>query len=151
MNFKPDSIVLHTAAFRPNADIAEIRRWHLERGFSDVGYHFHILRDGTIQEGRPLTVMGAHCKAGGMNRRSIGICFEGHGDFEEWTLAQADAFYLHLYRRLRIQFGIMPESVFGHREFEANKTCPGKLIDMDAVRDRLIVRYSSTTSHAAEK
>ena len=151
MSFVPDSIVLHTLAFEGDASAADIDRWHRERGFSQIGYHLYIRRSGQIEKGRDFNTIGAHCKAAGMNRRSIGIAFEGHGDFEPWTSEQADTFYRKTYRELRMQFGIMPERVFGHCEFDSGKTCPGKLIDMSEVRERLITRYSSKKSHASEK
>ena len=52
------------------------RRDHIRhRGFTDMGYHFYITRDGEIHRGRPLEKVGAHCK--NHNRHSIGICYEG--------------------------------------------------------------------------
>jgi len=70
-------IVVHCSATKPSADIgaAEIRRWHLDRGFADIGYHFVIRRNGVLERGRPLTKPGAHVK--GYNRRSIGIVWVG--------------------------------------------------------------------------
>jgi N-acetylmuramoyl-L-alanine amidase len=129
----PTAIVLHTTAFRGSADIKEIERWHIARGFKKVGYHYYIRRDGKIETGRHETEMGAHCKAGGMNRSSLGVCFEGHGDFEPWTPEQVEAWEA-LYLSIRLRYKIEPHRVFGHNEFEPNKTCPGKLINMDSVR-----------------
>lgn len=48
-----------------------IRAWHLQRGFSDIGYHYIIDRNGNVYPGRPLNIMGAH--ALGVNQTSIGI------------------------------------------------------------------------------
>lgn len=56
-------------------DVAEIRRWHIARGFNDVGYHFVIRRDGEVEMGRTLETIGAHCK--GHNTNSIGTCLVG--------------------------------------------------------------------------
>ena len=50
-------IIVHCTATPEGreVDVEEIKRWHVdERGWSDVGYHFHIKLDGTLQEGRPI-------------------------------------------------------------------------------------------------
>lgn len=70
-------IVVHCSATKPSADwtIADVRRSHLQRGFIDVGYHFFIRRDGTIEEGRPLNRQGAHVER--YNHLSVGVCLSG--------------------------------------------------------------------------
>ncbi len=81
MNYRPiksvDWIVVHTAACRADMDIGvkEIRHLHLQRGFSDVGYHYIIRRDGTEEKGRTDTTPGAHAR--GYNMHSLGICLIG--------------------------------------------------------------------------
>jgi N-acetylmuramoyl-L-alanine amidase len=74
---KINKIILHCSATPEGRhhDVADIRRWHLKRGFNDIGYHFLIHIDGTVEEGRPLNKQGAHCS--GQNRGSIGICYVG--------------------------------------------------------------------------
>lgn len=75
-------IIVHCAATKPSQDIGveEIRRWHLERGFKDIGYHYVIRRDGSIESGRPEWNVGAHAK--GYNASSIGVCLVGGLDNE---------------------------------------------------------------------
>jgi N-acetylmuramoyl-L-alanine amidase len=70
-------IVVHCAATRPSQDVgvAEIRAWHKQRGWSDIGYHYVIRRSGQLEHGRPLEVVGAH--AVGHNARSVGVCLVG--------------------------------------------------------------------------
>jgi len=71
-------IVVHCSATKPSMDIGaeDIRRWHVEdNGWSDIGYHFVIKRDGEIEIGRPIDRAGAHCY--GHNKYSIGICMVG--------------------------------------------------------------------------
>lgn len=81
MNWKPlkavDYIVIHCSATPAKMDIGaeEIRQWHLEREFVDIGYHFVIRRDGTVEEGRPMNRPGAHAR--GFNHISIGVCLVG--------------------------------------------------------------------------
>lgn len=132
-------LILHTAAFRGEADIQLVRRWHTApvseggRGWSDVGYHFFIRRDGTIETGRPVDIIGAHCRDLGMNYVSLGICFEGHGDYEEWKQAQWASF-TSLAQELCNEYHVPAKNIWGHRETGAPKTCPGNMIDMTRVR-----------------
>lgn len=71
-------LVVHCSATKADMDIDVewVRKIHKgERGWSDVGYHYFIKRDGTVQEGRPVSRRGAHVK--GHNAKSIGICYAG--------------------------------------------------------------------------
>lgn len=101
----------------------EIRRWHIERGFSDVGYHYVIHLDGTVSYGRPLPLPGAHCK--GHNAHSIGVCYVGGCDkqmrpHDTRTAAQRTAM-LQLVRHLKQQHP--KATIHGHYEFD-RKACP---------------------------
>ena len=71
---KANEIIVHCSATKEykDYDVEDIRKWHKERGFKDIGYHFVITRDGIIQRGRPMSQFGAHCR--GHNKNSIGIC-----------------------------------------------------------------------------
>lgn len=72
-----DKVYIHcSASDNPlHDDIAIIRGWHLERGFVDVGYHFFIRRNGTVQAGRALEKIPA--AQDGHNAGSIAICLHG--------------------------------------------------------------------------
>lgn len=112
-------IILHCSDsnIKNHNDISVIRKWHLERGFNDVGYHFFIKSCGQIQNGRDLDIIGAHCK--GHNEQSIGICLHGKfaGDF---TREQKTSLY-HLIKGLTL---IFPDvTIHGHNEF-SDKKCP---------------------------
>ena len=74
---KINLIVIHCSDTYARMDIGvnEIRQWHLQRGFNDIGYHYVIRRDGAIEQGRPIEKPGAH--AAGYNTNSIGICYAG--------------------------------------------------------------------------
>ena len=79
-----DSIVIHCSATREGQDVraSDIDRWHKERGFSMIGYNLVIDLDGTVENGRPLSMAGAHCADKGLsgksyNLHSIGICYVG--------------------------------------------------------------------------
>lgn len=147
---RTDYIVIHTAASMDvSVNAAVIDHWHRRRGFECIGYHYVIKMNGEVETGRPKNAIGAH--VAGINSRSIGICVVGHGDFfrfrEEQYVALRD-----LVKTLQKRYWDMryPE-VIGHREindliaagkvparYRTDKTCPGKLINMAALRDYLI-------------
>jgi N-acetyl-anhydromuramyl-L-alanine amidase AmpD len=141
---KPTYIIIHTAAFKGDASIEDVDRWHKDRGFKrkgkhalqHVGYQWYIRRDGSVAAGRMENENGAHCLDKGMNSKSIGICFEGHGDFEEFTDAQRESL-MKLYWEIHKRWAIPVQNVLGHRETGAKKTCPGNLIDMNELREFL--------------
>ena len=74
-------IVIHCSAVRPDqtSSAKEIEKWHKDRGFNGIGYHYVIRRNGEIEPGRPESVIGAHCHVKGQNhnKHSIGVCYEG--------------------------------------------------------------------------
>ncbi len=121
-------IVVHAADTKPSMDIGvkEIRKWHVsERGFSDIGYHFVIRRNGNIETGRPLDIPGAHVR--GYNYTSWGICLVGgmteHGTNDcNFTKKQ----YVTLDIILSELLDKAPTAIAqGHRDFKGvTKTCP---------------------------
>lgn len=123
-----DTIVIHcsqtTAA--QNIDATEIRSWHVEEnGWSDIGYHVVIRRDGTIDRGRPIHLVGAHTE--GHNATSIGVCLVGgcdaRGREENNFTPEQWATLLRVVRTLMIVYPITV--VKGHREFKGvKKYCP---------------------------
>ena len=101
----------------------DIDRWHRQRGYTMIGYHYVILLDGTVEKGRPIKQIGAHCK--GHNAHSIGICYIGGLDEEgnscdTRTPAQRIAMK-KLIDNLLVQYP--NATVHCHNEF-ANKDCP---------------------------
>lgn len=75
-----DRIVIHCSATPPSMDIGvkEIHRWHKDRGFRSIGYHFVIRRNGQVESGRPYNEVPAAQK--GFNRNSLAICLVGGVD-----------------------------------------------------------------------
>ena len=120
-----DKIIIHCSATLPGqrVDVETITRWHKQRGFKTIGYHFFIDRSGTIHAGRPLEQQGAHCK--GQNAHSIGICYEGGLNKEGKPLDTRTILQRIAMKELVAQLlGQFPDAtVHGHREF-ANKACP---------------------------
>lgn len=92
-------------------DASTIDRWHKERGWTGIGYHYVILEDGLIQEGRPLGTKGAHAR--GYNNY-IGICLIG---VDAFTDAQFTSLAL-LCKALDV------EDIKGHYDVSTTKTCP---------------------------
>ena len=74
---KIDKVIIHCSATPEGRDytVADIDRWHRERGFNEIGYHYVVYRDGSVHTGRDVAKIGAHCK--GQNANSIGICYVG--------------------------------------------------------------------------
>jgi N-acetyl-anhydromuramyl-L-alanine amidase AmpD len=104
-------------------DVDIIKEWHLARGFTDVGYHIFVKKDGTIQLGRPLSQMGAHCIT--MNMVSIGICFSGRERFTDDQFLSAYS----LVETLMNNYKIPKSKVLPHNHFNKNKTCPNFSLD----------------------
>jgi len=104
-------------------DVKDIRDWHVNgNGWSDVGYHYVIKLDGTVQEGRPLSRTGAHCK--GHNRGTVGICYIGGGvtdGKDTRTDEQKESLELLLSELIQ-EHNIT--KVSGHNQY-SNKKCPG--------------------------
>ena len=119
-------LIIHCSATLPDQRVTvhDIDRWHRQRGFDCIGYHFYITVDGTIWTGRPLNRIGAHCK--GYNTHSIGICYEGGLDEEgrpcdTRTLLQKAAL-VALINKLR---EVYPTAdVVGHCDLDLSKACP---------------------------
>lgn len=85
---KTNRIIFHHS-YSHDVPAARIRKWHGERGFRDIGYHYVIRFDGTIEIGRDLRLVGAHAK--GRNYDSIGVCLTGNFFLHEPTMAQIEA------------------------------------------------------------
>lgn len=118
---KPNKIFVHCSATNDhNLSIRaeDIDRWHKERGFTSIGYHYVILKSGEIQKGRLDDRIGAHAK--GFNTDSLGICLVGTYDFNKKQIESLVNLICYLMRR----FGIDVTDLKGHYEVNANKTCP---------------------------
>jgi N-acetyl-anhydromuramyl-L-alanine amidase AmpD len=120
-------IVIHCSATGPTTDIGvtEIERWHRERGFLRIGYHFVIRRDGTVERGRPLNMPGAH--AVGFNNNSVAVCWVGGVDAQSKvrdnrTREQIDTLRL-VVTALTRQFP--GAQVVGHRDLSPDRNGDG--------------------------
>ena len=135
-----NEVIIHCTATRPNwwegrsaeEKVREVRQWHLDRGWSDVGYHYLIDRDGSVVPGRPVEKIGAHVK--GHNKGTIGVAlFGGHGSAstdqfsDHFTQEQADAL-THLLAELQQKFPSI-NKISGHNDYTNAKSCPGFKVD----------------------
>lgn len=128
-----NEIIIHCTATPEGKDytVSEIRRWHIIRGFTDIGYHYVIHLDGRVEPGRNVDIAGAHCT--GHNANSIGVVYVGgcakdgktpkdtRTESQKSALANLLIDLRKLYPRAKIH---------GHRDF-ANKACPS----FDATRE----------------
>ena len=103
--------------------VERVRKCHLEKGWSDIGYHWVVDREGVVWEGRPESLQGAHCRD--YNRESIGVCWLGGLDGNgtpvgNITKAQTRSME-ELLRQLHRRY---PDALlYGHRDLAATK-CP---------------------------
>lgn len=127
-DLKPKWITVHCSATPPKMDIGrdEIRQWHLQRGWSDIGYHYVIRRNGDIELGREPHVQGAH--VAGHNQDNLGICLVGGCDSQmkaqdNFTLAQRKTLF-SLINRLQQKYTIDDRHVTAHSQWNPTKACP---------------------------
>lgn len=120
-----DLIIVHCTATPAGRDVtaADVDRWHRQRGFRSIGYHYLVRLDGRVEQGRSDAEVGAHCS--GRNANSIGVCYAGGCDsrmnpVDTRTPEQCRALR-ELLAELKARY---PDAkICGHRDFAA-KACP---------------------------
>lgn len=133
-----NEIIIHCSATPEGRDVSveDIRQWHVQRGFNDIGYHYVVYRDGSVHVGRALRFVGAHCL--GHNAHSVGICYIG--GVEARTLKPKDTrtpeqkvALRKLIDELRLRF---PKTrVLGHRDTSPDKNGNGKIEQWEWLKD----------------
>ena len=130
-----NEIIVHCSATKPEwmdgkgveKKCSEIRKWHIDRGWNDIGYHMIIDRDGEVAPGRPVEKQGAHVS--GHNKNTVGVCLIG-GNKAKATDQFSDHFTPEQDKTLRQIIAEWQEAqpgitkISGHNEY-ANKGCPG--------------------------
>jgi N-acetylmuramoyl-L-alanine amidase len=121
-----NEIILHCTASPEGNDwsVESIDRFHKSKGWSMIGYHYIIYRDGSIHRGRPENAIGAHTV--GHNANSIGVCYVGGVSIDGKTPkdTRTDAQKASLIELVAWLMEKYPgATIHGHREF-ANKACP---------------------------
>lgn len=128
-------LIVHCSATPEGKDytVDDLRNWHKQQGWSDIGYHYVIYRNGAIMLGRDVDIIGAHCQKGGHNTHSIGICYIGGLEYKENTYThllkakdtrteEQKAALLSLLYDLK---KLYPDArIYGHHDFDHSKECP---------------------------
>ena len=119
-------IVIHCSAVRPDqtSSAKDIEKWHKDRKFKCIGYHYVIRRNGEIEPGRPEEQIGAHCV--NHNRHSIGVCYEDgldiRGQPADTRTAEQKAAMRRLLEKLHRRY---PRAlIVGHHDLNPGKACP---------------------------
>jgi N-acetylmuramoyl-L-alanine amidase len=120
-----NKIIIHCSATPEGRKTSaeEIKNWHLERGFSDIGYHYIVHLDGSISYGRNIEKIGAHSR--GQNKMSIGVCYIGGLDEcldpkDTRTPQQKESLLILLKTLKKLHSKAV---IYGHRDF-SEKACP---------------------------
>ena len=131
-----DSIIIHCSATRAGQDLRakDIDRMHRARGFNQIGYNFIIDLNGIVENGRPLSIDGAHCNTKGFsessyNKHSVGICYIGGLDAsgkpaDTRTIAQKTSLR-ELVAKLCKEYDIV--EVLGHRDTSSDLDGSGEV------------------------
>ena len=124
---RTDYIVLHHRA--GNGDVESIHKQHLSQGYSGIGYHYYVRKDGKVYAGRPIQKVGAHCL--NYNYVSVGVCFEGNYETETVMPDIQKKSGVELVRHLK---GIYPGAeIKGHRDLYAT-ACPGRNFPFEEIK-----------------
>jgi N-acetyl-anhydromuramyl-L-alanine amidase AmpD len=134
---KTDYIVVHCSATTSDKDIGahEIREWHLGNGWSDIGYHYVIRRDGTVENGRQQSIAGAH--VAGFNSVSVGVCLvggankQGRGE-DNFTLPQMQSLKKLL---LDLKEDYPRAMILGHRDLSPDLNHDGKITSNEWIKE----------------
>ena len=124
-------IIVHCADTPEGRDdkAADIKRWHTAappkgNGWKDIGYHYVIDLDGTIEPGRPVEQVGSHCS--GHNQDSIGVCYVGGCDKnmkpKDTRTPEQRVALIWLLKYLVAKYP--GATIYGHRDFNSGKSCP---------------------------
>ncbi|WP_457663704.1 N-acetylmuramoyl-L-alanine amidase [Sinorhizobium medicae] len=120
-------IVVHCTATPEGRDVSvdTIRSWHVGQGWKDIGYHYVVMLDGTVEPGRPEEQIGSH--VAGHNTGTLGIVYvggvskDGKTPKDTRTPAQKAAL-MDLTRALIAKYPTI-KKVTGHNQYSA-KACP---------------------------
>lgn len=137
---KTDMVVIHHTGNPTDDDLSaeEINASHQAQGWTCIGYHYVIRKDGTIEEGRPHWTVGAH--AYGDNDHTIGIHVCGNFEIGEPTQAQIESLAM-LLANICYDYGlpITKEYVVAHRDLMATACCGENLYNqLQTVRGKAI-------------
>jgi N-acetylmuramoyl-L-alanine amidase len=125
-------IVVHHSVSDPMTSAETIHQWHLDKGWSGIGYHYVIRGDGSIQTGRGIDYQGAHTY--NYNDDGIGICLSGNFMHSPPTELQLQS----LVELVRYIKGVYKKELLLQRHKDLNPTaCPGDMFPWDKVLQML--------------
>lgn len=131
-------IVLHHRG--GNGDVQSIHNGHVSNGWSGIGYHFYVRKDGSVYRGRPIDTVGAHCT--NYNSYSVGVCFEGNFETECMSNLQIKSGQ-EIISHLKTLF---PNAVIKkHKDFN-NTVCPGKNFPFNDIKEGGVFSTKELTS-----
>lgn len=135
---KTDKIVIHHTGnpTDDNLSAIAIHSSHQAQGWSGIGYHYVVRKDGTVEEGRPHWTIGAH--AYGDNNHTIGIHVCGNFEIGQPTDAQIESLAM-LISGLAYDYGlpINDQTVVAHRDLMPTACCGKNLYEqLDTVRGK---------------
>lgn len=137
---KTDMILLHHAVY--NGDVEGIDRIHKNKGWTCIGYHFYVRKDGSIYRGRKEDTVGAH--AYGSNYTSIGICAEGNFETDTMSVEQKNSI-IELVNYLKNKYGVT--KVLRHKDVNAT-ACPGKNYPFDEIVNGVVSEATKSSENA---
>ena len=121
-------IIIHHSEVTSHHTAGDVHRWHQNKGWAGIGYHYFISKSGDIYEGRPYDTVGAHTR--GFNKESVGVCFEGDFNKETMTSTQLNASVMLL---SLLSLAYDDAEICGHRKLVGEKNCPGKNFPFDSL------------------
>ena len=143
----PTHIMVHHSLTADGATVswAAIEKYHREaNGWRDIGYHAGVevvtdnpdlrlyAHQGLI--GRPVAAVASACPQGEMNRVALHVCCVGNFDLAAPSLPMLQCLVRRIVLPWMSEFGISPERIVGHRDFNPEKTCPGTQFDLELLR-----------------
>lgn len=140
-------IMLHHSLTADSGSVswAAIERYHKEvEGWRDIGYHAGVELVGEPDKlgayayqamiGRPEADVASACPQGGMNELALHVCCVGNYDIAAPSLAMLERLVARVVLPWMTEFGIPPERIVGHRDYNPHKSCPGTKFEIEQVR-----------------
>lgn len=123
--FMVDSIVLHHMA-HSTADVKTVESWHINKGWSAIGYNYFVSFDGTVYKGRGLNVSAS---VSGHNDHIISIGFQG--DYDITSAKMPEKQYKAGVELIKHLLCLVPDAeIKGHKDF-GGSVCPGKAFPLE--------------------
>ena len=142
-NLQVKYLIVHHSAGPATQTKEDIKKIHLAKGYSDIGYHKIILANGKVEQGRNDAVIGA--QAFGANAYSLGICCIGNYETSIPTEAVISSLVQVLVTLCK-RHNLTVDKIIGHRDVakmfnvpEGATACPGKNLyaRLDEIRTKV--------------